>query len=349
MRIACLPLAGPHNPYQKLLKLGLGSAGHTVVSGAASSFFPLTKTVLQTNPGAIHLDWPGSYYLRSNPVFCIVQALFFWLDIQIFKFLNVPLVWTVHNLTEHETRYPKLDRWAKRQLAALAIKIRTFADRQVAEAASVLQVSPDKIIAVPEGSYVGHYPETQSRQDARYLLGLTEGGRVILHFGNLRPYKGSIDLVKAFKEVASPLDRLVMAGPAHNPAYVEALKESIEGDKRVLLHPGFVDEPRVQTYFMAADVAAFPFARIDNSGTVILAMGFGLPCIAPAVGAVSGRLKAQPHLLFEPGHLAETIKYALTEPLEDLQAIGRQNRAQVLSYSWEDFGQVFDSLPVRRK
>jgi glycosyltransferase involved in cell wall biosynthesis len=344
MRIACLPLAGPHNPYQNLLKAGLQRAGHEVVPGASGQFFPFIRTVFGKKPAAIHLDWAGSYYLRANPFFCAIQVVFFWVDTLVFSWLNVPLVWTLHNLTEHETKYPALDHWAKRRLARLSKKIRIFAEIQLPEAQKKLGKYGHKIVVVPEGSYVGHYPETQTRQDARFLLGLAENARVVLHFGNLRPYKGSIDLVQAFIAVAGPHDRLVMAGPAHNPAYVKSLQDAIGADKRILLIPGFVEEPRVQTYFMAADLAAFPFARIDNSGTVILAMGFGLVCVAPATGAVAGRLAGQPDFLFLPGQLSAVLQKALTTPAATLQALGQQNRAQVLAHTWDDFATVFASL-----
>jgi len=344
MRIACLPLAGPNNPYQNLMKAGLEKSSHTTVSGAAGQFFPLMRTVWQQHPQAIHIDWAGSYYLRANPVFCAIQAALFWVDIWFFSLQKVPLVWTLHNLTEHETSYPRLDHYAKLRLAKLATKIRIFSELQLPDAQRKFPKYAHKLCVVPEGSYVGHYPETQTRADARYLLGLPDKARVVLHFGNLRPYKGSIDLVNAFKTVAAPQDRLVMAGPAHNPSYVQAIKEAIGSDTRILLEAGFVDENRVQTFFRAADLAAFPFARIDNSGTVILAMGFGLVCLAPAAGAVAGRLAGQPDFLYAPGQLSQALKAALNAPANTLQVLGQANRAQVLSHRWQDFASVFAAL-----
>lgn len=344
MRISCLPLAGPHNPYQRLMMEGLRQAGHTVGHGRPGRFFALTRTALQQRPQAIHLDWPGSYYLRSNRLLCRFQAALFGLDLALLRLTGTPLVWTAHNLSEHDTPHSRLDRAAKRRLARLARLVRVFSGLQVEEAAQKLDILPDKIVALPEGGYIGFYPEAQTREEARQALGLPQDARVMLHFGNLRPYKGSSHLLHAFLQMAAPSDRLVLAGPAHTPHYVEHLRHIIGDDSRILLHPGFVPEDKVQTYFRAADTAAFPFDRIDNSGTVILAMGFGLPCLAPADGAVQARLHTQPQLLFTPGLLAEYVRKLLTLPLPELQAIGRRNREEVLQYRWEDFGPVFDKL-----
>ena len=323
---------------------GLRRAGHTVVPGVSGRFFALSRTVFGQRPDAVHLDWPGSYYLRSNTLFCLLQTALFALDLWLLRLSNVPLVWTVHNLAEHETAYPRLDAWAKRLLARAARRIRVFSREQIVPAASRLGVPTKKIVAIPEGSYVGFYTKGQTRAEARVILGLPLEAFVVLHFGNLRPYKGSVDLIQAFRKVAEPTDQLVLAGPAHNPGYVEVLRSAAGSDPRIHLHPGFVPEASVQTYFAAADLAAFPFARIDNSGTVILAMGFGLPCLAPAVGAVATRLAAQPQLLFAPGALASTLGLALNLPKTMRDEIGKNNRAQVQSHLWEDFAHVFHKL-----
>lgn len=344
MRISCLPLAGPHNPYQRLMMAGLRKAGHTVVYGKPGRFLALTRTALGQRPQAIHLDWPGSYYLRSNTLLCYLQEALFELDLALLRLTGVPLVWTAHNLSEHDTHHAHIDHRAKRSLARLARRVRIFSQVQLEEAADKLDILPDKLVALPEGSYIGHYPETQTREEARAALGLPPQARVILHFGNLRPYKGSSHLIHAFLQTAGPDDRLVLAGPAHTPHYVEHLRHIIGDDTRVLLHPGFVPEEKVQTYFHAADVAAFPFDRIDNSGTVILAMGFGLACLAPADGAVQARLHTQRELLFTPGDLTGHVQTLLTLPAEQLKAIGRRNREEVLQYRWEDFGPVFNNL-----
>jgi beta-1,4-mannosyltransferase len=344
MRIAFLPLAGPQNPYQLLMVKGLEQGGHQLVAGCDGAFFALTRTVLTRRPQAVHLDWPAKYYLRRNLVLTLVQSAFFYLDLLLFRLTGTQLVWTAHNLVEHDIRFAWLDKWAKRRLAATATKVRIFAEGQREAACHAFGIASAKIVTVPEGSYLGYYAHTQSQQDARYLLGLPPYGRVVLHFGNLRPYKGSVKLVEAFCQVAGPTDSLVLAGPAHNPAYVQAIAAAAKGDVRVVLRPGFVEAPQVQTYFMAADVAAFPFERIDNSGTVILAMGFGLVCVAPKVGAVSARLSAQQAYLFAPGGLAQALQKALAAPKAELQELGALNRRQVASFNWEDFAPVFDAL-----
>ena len=283
MRIVCLPLASEGNPYQILMMHGLARAGHEPVAGAPGRFFPFRRSK-PVQPDAYHLDWPGSYYLRRDPAASLVQLAAFKAELAWLKASRIPLVWTCHNLAEHDVPHPALDMAAKRALAAVATRLRVFSAEQATLAGQLFRVADAKIVVQPEGSYVGYYPHTKTNAEARAALSLQTGGRVLLHFGNLRPYKGTDLLLAAFFRYALPDDQLVIAGPAHTPAYIAQLARQAGGDSRVFLHPGFVAKEQVQNYFAAADLAVLPFRRITNSGSVILAMGFGLPVVAPASG-----------------------------------------------------------------
>lgn len=342
--IACLPIAGAENPYQQLMMEGLREKGFTVRHGEAGKWFAFTRTWRKRRPGFIHLDWPGSYYLRRKSGLALAQFLGFWLDLAVFRMMGGRLVWTCHNLKEHEVPHPGMDERAKRILGRSALKIRVFSGTQLEKAIEFLRVERSKLVVVPEGSYVGYYPDTVPQAEARKALGLPLDDRIMVNFGNLRPYKGIDRLIEAFNSLKPAGWTLLIAGPSHNPAYVEELKTEARTNPKIVLKQGFVKKEEVQLYMNAADLAVFPFNRIDNSGSVILAMGFRLPVVAPAAGAVKSRLNFQQELLFGDGEFHEKLAQVFGLQASDLQKIGAQNQKNLEKYKWSDFSGVFETL-----
>ncbi len=48
----------------------------------------------------------------------------------------------------------------------------------------------------------------------------------------------------------------------------------------------YIEDEKVQIYFNAADVAAYPFTYITTSGSAILSLSFGKAVIAPLLGNI---------------------------------------------------------------
>jgi beta-1,4-mannosyltransferase len=102
----------------------------------------------------------------------------------------------------------------------------------------------------------------------------------------------------------------------------------------------------------AADIVVFPFKAIFNSGSVILAMSFAKPVIAPALGALreildeNGAIFANMH----PDDLVEKM-VAAQEMRETLPDMGHWNFSRVKPYSWDKIAalhlSVYDSIMNR--
>ena len=75
--IACLPVAGNDNPYQKLMIEGLNQSGqlHTF-NGVHDKFWGILRTALKHKPDYIHFDWITSYYYRRYTWFTYVSIIF---------------------------------------------------------------------------------------------------------------------------------------------------------------------------------------------------------------------------------------------------------------------------------
>lgn len=257
------------------------------------------------------------------------------------RILGCRIVHTLHQLEAHNKPHLRLQRFIQRGFAQRCEWIRVMWPSSVARAVEYLGIGADRIRALPEGSFVGCYPNDRARDDCRALLGLGADDFVLTFVGNVSPYKGVEDLIEAVGRISDPRLRLLVAGRCDDQRTAVHLRELAAADPRVRCRLESIPPEQIQHYLNAADAAAFPFRKIENSGSVILAMGFARAVIAPALGVLPERLATQPELLFQPGDLQIAVERALALGRERLEAIGRRNLAEVERYRWEDFAAFF--------
>jgi glycosyltransferase involved in cell wall biosynthesis len=68
-----------------------------------------------------------------------------------------------------------------------------------------------RIHAIPHGHYIHSYKNNISREAARAYFGFDASNLVFAFLGQIRPYKGVVLMVKAFKACADPNARLIIA------------------------------------------------------------------------------------------------------------------------------------------
>jgi glycosyltransferase involved in cell wall biosynthesis len=200
----------------------------------------------------------------------------------------------------------------------------------------------ERFDVIPHGNYFDCYPGKVSKQEARRLLCIPEEDFVFLLFGQLRANKGIENLLSAFVTVCgeseAPL-RLVLAGRAE-PQIKKLIINAQSHAQRIDFREGFVAEDLVQPWHAAADAAVFPFSTGLTSGSLILAMGFGLPVIAAAVGDARHLVSRQGGQLIASGHVDE-LGRALKEmslARQEWVPMGRRNRQLVSEFRWDLIG-----------
>ena len=97
------------NPYQRLLLDSLKNFGYKTYGVKTRKFHFLNVTLIDIilanwKPDIIHLHWHHSALLEINKLKSIIKSIFFILQIFLLKVFRIKLVWTVHNLTNHETQ-----------------------------------------------------------------------------------------------------------------------------------------------------------------------------------------------------------------------------------------------------
>ncbi len=257
------------------------------------------------------------------------------------------LVYTIHNLEPHE-EVGRVDAWGMGRMMALADGIHVH-DRSTADALAKMTGRTTGVRVIPHGHYIGSYPCTVDREEARRILGLPSESFVYLNLGLMRPYKGLEELLLAFAANPDPALRLMIAGKPADPAYAERLRRLALDDPRVQLHPRFIAPEEVQFFMNAADACVLPYRQITTSGAAILAFSFGLPVIAPVIGAFPHLVAPGRGILYrpeDPDGLPAALTRAKTTSWGDRRS---EIRDWVAQFDWTTIGaemvDLYSSLP----
>ena len=330
LTVAFLPVY--HNPYQHLLTAELEKLGVHVEHLAG---MPPAAWLLR-NRGRVqvlHLHWLYGLYMQR--LLTPARALAFLARFELARRLGYRYVWTVHNILPHRQPFPPLHRHVRRLVMRRASAVITHCEYGRRE---ILHLFPSDVPVhvVPHGNYAGVHPETGTPDEARAGLDIAPGSFVYALLGNISPYKGVESFVAAFQAGAAPDDVALIAGRNRAPALVERLESMASADTRLRVRAGFVPDDEMGRYLRAADVAVFCFRQVLTSGSVILAMTYGLPVIAPARGCLPELVTPAAGLLYDPDDEA-----ALGRALGHIKALntarmGAEARRIAAGLRWDD-------------
>ena len=338
------------NPYQILLYAKAHRQAEIVSGDLDAAHRAMTSGGVRPRDLVFHLHWLNAIFrnVRTKPE-ARAMAEMFMNKINYIQSLGARLVWTVHNHLTHDAPFPEVERWLSEQLASTADIIHLHCSSALDEVNAAFKLPPDKVFVAPHGHYVGAYPDIITRAAARAELGLEPGDDVILFTGLIRPYKGVEDLIAAFRRllVSRPKTRLILAGePRFDPLAAADLSET--ENARILSTGRYVSDAELQVFFRAADIAVYPYRKILTSGSLMLALSFGVPAIVPRVGMTSEVLKGlDAGYLYSDG--AEGLEKALSQALHDkdtgaLDAKAARAKDAALRQEWADLGEMFASL-----
>ncbi|MET3961201.1 glycosyltransferase involved in cell wall biosynthesis [Marmoricola sp. OAE513] len=311
------------NPYQAMLHADLGRVGARAVPVKNLLRFLRRRAADKGAPGILHLHWTVPLLQGIEGPFRTRLVLDrFTVALDGFLAAGGRLVWTVHNVLPHDARH----RWAEIELARLLVdrahQVQVLSPATFEAVTEYYELDPARTEVVEHSSYLGVYPDTITRNEARERLGLAEDDRVLVALGGIRPYKGLDGLLDVFGVLAEqdPKLRLLVAGRPLREEEVADLRKRCEDDPRVVSAFEQVPDDELQVWMNAADLAVLPYRDILNSGAFLLAQTFGLPVVAPRAGALQA-WEAEAHVwLFEPqdpASLADAVTTALSAVLEE--------------------------------
>ncbi len=228
------------------------------------------------------------------------------------------IVWTAHNVVAHERRHPRVERLFWRAYVRLldGCVVLTGASEEVLLSAHPKLADVPRAV-IPIGHMVGVVGPPVDKAEARAALEVDEDRRVIAHVGRIRPYKGVPALVSAFATLGADDTTLLLGGDVGDPEVGPAVDRARAAGADIRFTPRRLEDAEAARLLGAADVVVYPFARVMNSGAVVLALSYGRPVLAAsspslvelqaAVGPERLRLLAGP---LRPGDLAAALDAA---------------------------------------
>lgn len=339
LEVLMMPDYRQDNPYQCLLVDAVSAAGVKVrFPKGYRRLLPVFRAWLSIKSPILHLHWLEPYSGRGAAMLKWFYCAKLIVDLVLLRVAGVKLVWTVHNLLPHDTSTPGIDRWTQGGVARLAHRIILHSETAQKLFETAHGERWEKSVVIPHGHYQTWYPEKVNRQEARRLLGLPDGTLICLAFGMIRPYKGIHQLIEAWRQLPQDQDRLlIIAGEIGDPGLDQSIIDLL--DETISYRPGRTPDDEVALLFSAADLAVYNFSRLLTSGSVMLALSYDLPVVAPAHPVLCELLGEDAPLLFEPGRTDSLVK-KLTDALHSDLAAERSRARRVCAASdWDEIAE----------
>ncbi len=336
MKVIFIPDYRKANPYQKALADSLSKKGTEVSFGVTSYLFSVLKSIKNDwKPDILHLHWIHPFLLASSKGKTIVKSICFIAELVILRIFGIKIIWTVHNIVNHEKKFSSLElfftKFASR-LFNIIITHSQFAKKEAKKAYNITNNS--KIQVIPHGNYINNYKNTIGRIEARNKLKIAKKELLLMYFGVIRPYKGVFELIEAFKRLNILRKKLLIVGKPYNNEIAKNILERCNKNENIQIIFEFIPDDEIQIYMNGADVIVLPYRNILTSGAIILAISFGKPMIAPAIGCIPEALDNEGSFLYDPLNkegLLKAMKQALNA---DLEKMGKHNFGLAKQLQW---------------
>jgi len=303
----------------------------------------LIQYALTAKPRIFHILWNNKFEFFDRTLLMLYYRL-----------LGKNIVLTLHNVNarRRDSKDTSLNQLTLRIQYRLADHIFVHTEKMKIELIKEFRVQGVRLTVIPFGIN-NAVPNTRlTTGEAKVRLGIRNGERTILFFGNIAPYKGLEYLISAFHQIAAQHDnyRLIIAGrPKNCEKYWAAIREAIRQDVqcgRILLKEEYIPDDMTELYFKAADVLALPYRYIYQSGVMFLGYSFGLPVLAADVGSLKEDIiEGETGLVFkpqDPADLARVIEQYFSSDLF-LDLANRRERIWSFAnkrHSWNEVGQI---------
>ncbi len=340
MRVAWFPkaedLAG--NPYWPRLQAELVALGVEFETSHAS-YWTARRWLLhhRRSVDVLHFHFIQPQYMGPGERASLRRLLKFTSDLLLAWLLGYRIVWTMHDLMP---TWPKEPAWVERLARYVIAWLAHDVVVHCQEARRLLRQAFGRswrVHVLPHPSYADTYSNNITQAEARARLGLPQECRVIGFVGGIRPNKGLEDLIAAFVQADVPDAWLLIAGRPWPPqSYVEQVRQQAAAHPRIALAAQEIPDDEMQLYLNAADVLAFPFRQVMTSGSVILAMSFGRPIIAPRLGCLPELVGTEAGFIYEAGDVAGLATAIQQASHADLAAMGAAAKQRVDAATWQD-------------
>ena len=277
MRILVCPFGEIEgNAYQYYISNGLQENGFVVDNFADHS-------VIKEKYDYFVIHWPELFAEGKNLLKALYNTFSFISIIFVLKIRKTKIIWIGNDLKSHKQNNPILERFLMYIFTHNIDGFVSLSDSALNYAFSIFPVLKKKrYTVIPQTHYKEIYINNTTKNEARSKIGLDKKEEIILFIGNIDFYKGVVDLINVFINYKANDARLVLAGILKDDTLKEFIENAIKKDKRILLFPNYIPNDQIQYFINASDMIVLPFKRINNSGSLVLALGFNKYVLAPS-------------------------------------------------------------------
>lgn len=286
-------------------------------------------------PKVFHILWNNKFQLFDSSLLMLYYRL-----------LGKRVVFTAHNVNAgtRDANDSRLNRLSLKVQYTLSDHIFVHTEGMKRELVSDFFIPERKISVIPFGIN-NTVPNTSLLAvEAKRQLGISNGDKTLLFFGNIAPYKGLEYLVAAFIQLLKDDTsyRLLVVGKPKGPiGYWKQIQETIATScvsDRLIKVIEYVPDEATELYFKAADVLILPYSYIFQSGVLFLGYSFGLPALASDVGNLKEEIiEGKTGFVFKPRDstdLASKIEeYFKSELFRNLET----KRSEIKGYANERY------------
>jgi beta-1,4-mannosyltransferase len=254
------------NPYPTLWTTALTSAGIDVTEYS-------DLALIRNRWDYVHFHWPERVVARvgrSPRRFLIRLARVVALALA--RRRGARVVWTVHNDRPHDLGRHWADRltlWLFQHLVDVFV---VLSDAQAVTWRSRARGRP--VLSSPHPLYqIAPVPVSTGTEEPRWTFTC---------FGEIRPYKGQLDLVRAFPSFAEPGQQLLIVGAARpDDSYSADLRRAVDATPGVRWIDERLDDDALDACLRASQVVVLPYRRVLNSGSAMRALQLHRPVVLP--------------------------------------------------------------------
>ncbi|WP_276248635.1 glycosyltransferase [Haladaptatus sp. YSMS36] len=334
MNVTHLPDFTRSNPYQQALVDSLNQKG---VSATLASGYPIDSVyeIFKSNTDIIHFHWVSPYIQSKGKYSSLLKSRTFLFLQKIAKSLGYTIVWTVHNIGGHESQHKEIEYRTLQKFSTYCDHIIVHCRHAGKLLSSKIEADPTNVSVIPHGNYIYKYDNEVAKSEARSRFNFKPNETVFLHLGQIRRYKQVNKLIKSFDELSCGNDKLIIAGSVDEGVEFKSLNSILQSDD-IQFEDRYIPDNELQYYFNACDVVVLPYRDILTSGSIIMAMGFKKPIIAPSIGCIPEDLAQQSELLYDPDETPLVEMMEKAKEIPNLKTIGQKNYDKIANRDWRE-------------
>jgi D-inositol-3-phosphate glycosyltransferase len=306
----------------------------------------LIRYAVTAKPRVFHILWNNKFEFVDRTL-----LMLFYVS------LGKKVVLTAHNVNagKRDGTDSVLNRLTLRVQYRLAEHIFVHTERMKQELVADFGVRGSAVTVIPFGINNAVPDTALTPSEAKRKLGINQGEKVLLFFGNIAPYKGLEYLLSAFVRLCAQVTdyRLLVVGRPKGPCeYWTDLEEMMAAldSSRVIKRIEYVPDQETELYFKAADVLVLPYTEVFQSGVLFLGYSFGLPALVANVGSLRDDVvEGETGFVFRPRDVDDLTQAALKYFSSDLfrglpdRRRGIRERARE-QHSWDTVASITEGV-----